>query len=309
MYTDCVPMNLKIFNAEVAKFGNFVQIFTDGSKTFSGTGCACLVKQYDVSIKLKLPDCASIYTAELTAISKAVEWVVTNEIPRAIIVSDSKSALLSLGTPPYVKSQNVLLSDIFQKCNEGTSQIVFLWAKAHSGIHGNETADLLAKEATVCGDDVIQDTVFTDLVSKLRIGQQRKWEHEWRKYTSTSRNPYTLLHPNLPTKTELLAKHLPRPIISTFYRLKTGHARYPGHLHRIGVAESSICDCDQSSTCDLNHILFYCYKYAPQRQQLLQNLNTLNVEHPLNITYLLSTQNEQIYKNVYKFFQDSQIQL
>ena len=50
---------------------NVVRIYTDGSKSDSGVGCAAVLKR--TAYTAKLPDTASVFTAEMEAVAMALE--------------------------------------------------------------------------------------------------------------------------------------------------------------------------------------------------------------------------------------------
>ena len=80
-----------------------INIFTDGSKTPLGTGAGYVImkanKQLIHTQSLNLPNDASIYQAELSAIAHACQWMHNNmedNIKYIKIFSDSKSSLEAL---------------------------------------------------------------------------------------------------------------------------------------------------------------------------------------------------------------------
>ena len=76
--------------------GNAYKIYTDGSKSVEGVGLALVTEDYcEVA---KLPNVASIYTAELSAINRALALVHQTNKKNFVIYSDSRSALESLNS-------------------------------------------------------------------------------------------------------------------------------------------------------------------------------------------------------------------
>ena len=73
---------------------NEKKIYTDGSKSEDGVGCAAVCE--GESYIRKLPDFSSIFTAEATAIVDALELVHKKKFKSTVIYSDSKSALDAL---------------------------------------------------------------------------------------------------------------------------------------------------------------------------------------------------------------------
>jgi hypothetical protein len=56
-------------------------------------------------------------------------------------------------------------------------------------------------------------------------------------------------------------------------QLRTGMSALNGYLHRIGVAESDMCDCGQAAE-TIEHFLFRCKEWTTQREIMLQYSRT-----------------------------------
>ncbi|XP_046684662.1 uncharacterized protein LOC124370421 [Homalodisca vitripennis] len=119
-------------------------IYTDGSKSEAGTGCAFVTSNREY--KFCLTPESSIYTAELTAILKSLN-IVCPRTNTVVVCSDSLSGLLAIKD---MYSKHVLVRKIRYALSEMMSQgtaITLLWVPGHTGIPGNEIADRAAKEA------------------------------------------------------------------------------------------------------------------------------------------------------------------
>jgi ribonuclease HI len=132
-----------------------VQAYTDGGKYEQGVGSGAALfigKEVVAQIKLKLDTRCSNNQAEQLAIIKALEAIGslhTTEInPRtATIYTDSRITLDSLqnaSNHAYLIEETRKRVAILESSEWKTE---FSWVKAHVGIHGNEMADRLAKEA------------------------------------------------------------------------------------------------------------------------------------------------------------------
>ena len=76
---------------------NFNKIFTDGSKTGDGCGCAFFADiNPPVTVGKRLPDTCGIFNAELYAILLALQFINNSPLNNFVIFSDSYSALQSL---------------------------------------------------------------------------------------------------------------------------------------------------------------------------------------------------------------------
>ena len=108
-----------------------VKIYTDGSKSADGVGCAVI--HDDSAYVAKLSDFASVFTAELTAIVRALELVHKSKSKSFVIYSDSSSAISAL------KQYNPH-HPLIQKAQEWLFRIAckfkhlrFCWVPAHVG--------------------------------------------------------------------------------------------------------------------------------------------------------------------------------
>ena len=79
---------------ETLKYPNHRQIFTDGSKINEKVGCAAV--QGDHIKSCRLPNDASIHSAELWAIKLALEIISAENDHKFLICSDSSSAIQTI---------------------------------------------------------------------------------------------------------------------------------------------------------------------------------------------------------------------
>ena len=82
------------FNELRDKYSDHTAFYTDGSKTIDGTGAAAInINNY---LQIRLPNNASIYSAELQAIKMALGMIKNSEMGKYIIFSDSLSNLMAI---------------------------------------------------------------------------------------------------------------------------------------------------------------------------------------------------------------------
>jgi len=125
-------------------YNGFVRIYTDGSKEGNCVAAAMVVKQSMV-MTARLPDHASIYSAEAHAIILALEFIERYESSQFVIFSDSLSCLQAISK---AKWPSPLICNILEKCHFlacSGKEIHFCWVPSHVGIPGNERADVEAK--------------------------------------------------------------------------------------------------------------------------------------------------------------------
>ena len=122
-------------------FTDYTHIFTDGSKYGDKTAA----QSFEFS--KRLPDKASIFTAELEAIVSALRYIkITVKNNKFVVFGDSKSALralLSKWDHPTV--QIIMRFSVFLHTVHKT--VIFYWLPSNMGISGNERADSAAKAA------------------------------------------------------------------------------------------------------------------------------------------------------------------
>ena len=153
-----------------------VPVYTDGSKDNDRVGCAAIIN--NISIKRRLPNNASIFTAEIKAIDLALDAIAESEDDHFIIFSDSLSVLLSLENK---KLDNPLVVNLLHKLHLlSTSHrtIFFCWIPSHIGIRGNEAADVAAKESLDFNITASQ-VPYTDLKPHINSFISNKWQERW----------------------------------------------------------------------------------------------------------------------------------
>ena len=151
-------------------------IFTDGSRDDKKVGCA-VVSGRHVS-KLRLPDRASIFTAELTAIILAFDKIERSGKQKCIVCVDSLSCLQTI---EQLNIDHPLVLDIMNKYLEirSLSKLVkFCWVPSHVGIQGNERADTAAKAAL--NEPLSFMTLpFSDYKPYIKEYIRKKWSEFW----------------------------------------------------------------------------------------------------------------------------------
>ena len=119
-----------------------------GSKDSNGTASAAIMGVNQLTARL--PNCASIFSAEIHAILLAFQLIAKSSNTKFMIFSDSLSSLQEIVGSHCRCKTNVL--DVSEKlhrlCLSGKS-VEFCWIPSHVGIKRNEAVDLLAKELSL----------------------------------------------------------------------------------------------------------------------------------------------------------------
>ena len=245
------------------KYSTHIPIYTDGSKISERVGAAAQTNS--THKQMRLPDGASIYTAELQAIKMALELVQESNEDEFIIFSDSMSSLIALegenADHPFI--QEIMELHHHQINNNKT--IIFAWIPSHVGIRGNTEADKLAKEAT----NLMQTNLkipYTDKKNKINIYIKTKWQKLWNEQDN---NKLKNIHPNVGhEEREILPE---RKLDTAFTRVRIGHTRLT-HEHLLKGETAPQC-----RTCGLQltikHILIECKKYERTRKKYYNEQN------------------------------------
>ena len=126
-----------------SEYPDFQHIYTDGSKDGPNVASACVSQKH--TRKCRLPDNASIFTAEIQAINMALDYIKDANLSKVLIFSDSLSVLQSINN---CKLDNPLVQGILLRFhNMSSKHIILCWLPSHTGIKGNEKADVAARSA------------------------------------------------------------------------------------------------------------------------------------------------------------------
>ena len=137
------------------KYKHKLQIYTDGSKDpdKQTSGAAFVIPEHNFQAAYKTNPILSIFTIELIAIERAIEWSIHNNIPETAILTDSLSSVQSLQSgKSHTRPDKInhILSQLDAAKTLGIS-IHIDWIPAHVDIPDNELADATACSAMTNG--------------------------------------------------------------------------------------------------------------------------------------------------------------
>ena len=280
-----LPDLVKVTALEVIdrKYQGHARIYTDGSKNpDSGlTGASVFDPTSGEHLSYRCTDHLSIYSTELIAINEAIDLVKEYRYPKSVILSDSLSALVSLRSRQSSRSD--LVNSILQDCHllaRSGCKVSFEWVPAHVGIHGNETADKLAK-AALSLDDIDCDIHLSARETFPHIKKliMNNWHHALQN---------TSLPPQLPIPKTLQAPpkyHSSGKYDRIITRLRLNQTKLNGELGQYIFNRAGTCrHCNSQETTE--HYLLHCNEHATHRFQLLDTLRTLGT-HTLTLPSLL----------------------
>ena len=234
---------------------NHMAIFTDGSKMDDKVASAAITG--DKIFVRRLPDKSSIFSAELTAISLAFNFISRSHQNRFIIFSDSLSCLQAF-TSFDVK--NPLLQEVInQYLSIQHKTIIMAWIPSHIGIPGNEKVDQIAKSAL--------DLQFTnssvpcsDFRPCVTTYVNTQWQQQWNLET---RNKLHKIKPILGEWPPGFRKVRREEVVLA--RLRIGHTHFTNSYLLKGEPVPECISCQEPLT--VEHILLHCVEFNHVRPQ------------------------------------------
>ena len=250
--------------------------FTDGSCYENKVGSAAVGHNWRFNIRL--PDYTTVFSAEVYAIRKVLEYIKDKNIKQATICSDSKSALQALEKIDSISHNGI---GHILKLNlelEKDQHVTFLWIPGHFGIEGNDQADMLAKEAAMQEHPSEVPLSQGDMFHLINVKFSEYLQHKWNQNHS---NHFYAIKPNL--KPWVTCSQPDRVREVTLARLRYGHTRLT-HRHLLDRTEPPMCpSCNVRIT--VAHILINCAAVQNKRQQIRNHLMTHRL--PNNLSTLL----------------------
>ena len=238
-----------------SKYPDFQHIYTDGSKDGPNVASACVSRNH--TRKCRLPDNASIFTAEIQAINMALDYIKDANLSKVLIFSDSLSVLQSINN---CKLDNPLVQDILLRFhNMRSKHIILCWLPSHTGIKGNEKADIAAKSALLLSPSNFK-LPYTDFKPVINKYLFNKWQSVWD----------TAIHNKLHSIKPILSEWRPayrmdRKEEVVLTRLRIGHS-YATHSYLLKGEEQPMCiPCDTPFT--IKHVLLYCVDFENARNR------------------------------------------
>ena len=239
-------------------FGNVTcRIYTDGSKQNGRVGASFIVyiqAERIFSRGFRLPDHSTVFQAELYAIREAARYVCSRNIawPLCFFV-DSQAALLALQKEQILSR---LVSETIAALNGIQTPVHLVWVPAHTGVFGNEEADVLAKEATFL-NTVVELAISKVAIKTMVLDSLRNvWNELWNAYPAARMTKYFF-----PRNDALKARHamtLSRLQLGRFIRIITGHNKLRYFHSKMDSTVSPLCRFCHGEVETFHHFVFEC---------------------------------------------------
>ena len=284
------------FRELIAKYPGYRLFFTDGSKM--GQSVACAFTLNNAYFSYKLPDNISVYSAELFAILAALEYIRENRVAKALILTDSRSAIKALTS---LSRDHPTLVHILELCHLNTRdgfQCSFVWIPGHRGITGNVRADYWAKKAhdkPTVTDINVGYREYLPLVTRRVAGL---FARMWQNYRPTQ---LKLVKPDLGSWTSSVRKNRIEEVV--LCRMRLGHTVLT-HSHIMDRLPPPRCD-TCGTVLHVLHILIECRRYRRERRDLHAICRHARV--PMNIVSLLGDKDLAITDAVFAFLRHSNL--
>ena len=250
-----------MFLDHATQHANAVPIFTDGSRSDAGVGFGVVFPTFERSGRL--PNSASIFTAELHGILAAVKETLLIDENAFVIYCDSKSVLDSL---QQYNSVHPLVQDILEwlfLAKRRGRNIEFCWVPAHVGVLGNERADQLARVAMSNPQPRRIPIPHRDLFPLIKRRVRESWQNQWESLTETNKKMREIN----PSGLHLPYFNMPRRWETALCRLRIGHTLLT-HEHLMANNYQRFCD-DCIVPLTVQHLLTECPSFMEERERFL----------------------------------------
>ncbi|KAI5651578.1 RNase H domain-containing protein [Phthorimaea operculella] len=216
-----------------------LRIFTDGSKTKSGTGSGVFSEDLNIRLSTPLGYHNSVFRAECLAISLATTTIAAREVKghSIRILSDSMSVLQALNSHTMTSG---LIYESHQRLMEVCkhNHLTLQWIKGHSGSRCNDAADELARRGSDT-DAYGPEPIIPIPAGKFRSLLRERTKNEHNTYW-TGLEDCRQARKAMPTLSSRLSKKLLRlkkPQLRMITSIITGHGHFNKHLSVIGVTD------------------------------------------------------------------------
>ncbi len=263
-----------------SRYEDHEALYTDGSKDGERAGAAAYTN--DETYSCRLPDGATVFSAELKALLLALEHVSKSENDKFIIFSDSLSAIQALQGCDFRNSLLMFFLKEYKELAENHQKTIILcWIPSHIGIPGNEAADKAAKRALEL--PITELSIhYEDYKFHIKNYIDRLWQRRW---DACAGNKLNKVEPVLGDRRS--PGQLSRREERVLSRLRIGHTRLTHSFLMSGedVPRCVACDCNLT----VEHILIECGDFTEVRQRYYDAENVQQLFQEISVTFGLTS--------------------
>lgn len=268
------------------QYHDYFTIYTDGSKDDEGRTGFGVYTQDGSRHSGRLSKYHSICDAEVQAIYKACQIIKELNIPRALILTDSRSAQFRVTNLKITSKADywaMKTRDMIAVLQMKGTKIILGWIPSHTNISGNEIADELANEGRSLVEATNAKPTHLSLSPLMKENLWISWTAKYVEWSNTKGKVYAGYNSKPLVKPWFISiQGCSRKIINTIGRMRSGHCSTAEHLYRIGVKASPNCECGEIQ--NLQHIFFSCTIYENQIKEWLRKLSIpKDLSQPLSI--------------------------
>ncbi|KYN22427.1 Gag-Pol polyprotein [Trachymyrmex cornetzi] len=225
-------------------------------------GVAVFAPQLQWELMLKLPPYASVFSAEAYAIYTAITLAIDRKLPKATIITDSKSVLEAVKSFRNQTNNYLipLIRSVLEEAESKGTEINFIWIPSHRGISGNEKADQLAKRAIRQGIVTIERNFKVPYSDLCAVIKQEISDNFYLYLESQADIKGSFYFNNIfkrSAKPWYFRMNIPRESIVMINRLRSDHYNLNYSLHRKNLIDDPSCPCGSPQQ-DMIHMIYEC---------------------------------------------------
>jgi ribonuclease HI len=278
-----------IVSSATSQFERSSVIYTDGSRSDGVTGFG-VYHHENFELGLRLHEPSGVFTSELTAIFRALVHIKTHSPGNFLILSDSMSSIDALRSQCISPNTHTLVYDCkeaFWVLHRLGYEVSIGWVPSHVGISGNERVDCIAKNASMGTEFLGVPARSFDYMPLAKTRMFCEWQDKWNQ-SDMGRYAYSIF-PTIPKKSWFTKLKADRQVISTINRMISNHTCLNTHLHRIGIKDSQLCQCEEDYQ-TLDHVLWACVRFRADRRSMISELVRLDTPIYVPVRDLLGGQ-------------------
>ena len=266
------------------RYSSYIEAYTDGSKCEQKVAAAAFYPNSpDDSETVRLRDGSSVFNAELEGILLALKYFKrkTTKYKKCVIYTDSLSSLQSLQGKNFKTKNTIRFYNLLRRLPP-QAHIAIVWIPSHVGIHGNESADKLAKSALLREVAPQKLIIWSDLKPKVKTYIDSVWQETWNDETTNK------LHEILPNLKENLndgVDNRNRKQETVMSRLRIGHT-WLTHNYLLKREDQPMCHaCDSLYT--VKHVLVECSDFLQTRNRFYRTTDMFTLFREVNASRII----------------------